>query len=374
MRVLILSCNTGEGHNSAARAIKEYFEGQDVERCDIRDALSFLSPEASKFISKGHVFVYKNTPQLFGAGYMLAEKYPARDPEASLLYDIMKLGSLKLFEELRRGGYDTVISVHVFASLMLTRIQREFNPRLKAYFVATDYSRAPGLESCLADRYCIPHEDLKAEFAAGGLPEERIVATGIPVKPVFYQKLSREKAKESLGLPQDKRLVLLMGGSMGAGPIRTLAKELAERLPADVVAAVICGSNRKLYQAFVKLRAGERLRLIGFTDQVSCYMDAAELLITKPGGLSSTEGAMKRLPMLFVNAVPGCETRNLEFFLQREMAEVGTNPQELAEKTLQYLAEPDRLKRLGQALSEHMTHYGAKEIYEVVWNNRERSE
>lgn len=369
MKVLILSCNTGEGHNSAAKAIQEYFENRGTV-CDIKDALSFLSAEASRLISKGHVFIYKNTPQLFGKGYRIAERHSDKEADKesdeSWLYDIMKLGAEKLFAEIRKKEYDTIISVHIFASLMLTKIRKAYNPQIKMYFVATDYSRAPGLEAAKVDAAFIPHEELQDDFARAGISRDCLIPTGIPVRMEFYEKTQPEKAKEYLGLPADKRVVLLMGGSMGAGPIRSLTRMLTERAPEDTIIVVICGNNKRLRQSLEKIENKGNLRLVGFTNQVSRFMDAAELLITKPGGLSSTEGATKRLPMIFVNAVPGCETHNLEFFLERGLADMGQNASELADKVLLYLREPERLEKLKKELNSAFTHYSVKEMYEYI--------
>jgi processive 1,2-diacylglycerol beta-glucosyltransferase len=365
MKVLILSCNTGEGHNSAARAIKEYFESQGVS-CDIRDALAFLSEEASRLISKGHVFIYKNAPLLFGKSYQFTEKRPSKEADDSLIYDIMKLGAQNLFTLLRQKEYDTVISVHIFATHMLTRIRKEYNPSIRMYFVATDYCMAPGLEVADVDAAFIPHPLLIDAFAASGIERNRLIPTGIPVHPIFYQHTEKERAKELLGLPTDKRIVLIMGGSMGAGPIKTLTKNLTQRVPEDTLLIVICGNNRRLKKTLEKIEHEGNLRVVGYTKQVCLFMDAAEMLITKPGGLSSTEGATKRLPMIFVNAVPGCESYNLDFFVERGIADSGRTPAELTEKVLTYLAHPEKGEALRQAMAREFPGCAVQAMFEYV--------
>ena len=108
MRLLILSCNTGEGHNSAAKAIKERFVNGGWQ-CDIRDALAFWSPEKSKLISKGHVFIYRKMPKLFGVSYRFEENHPPKDGDESLIYELVIKGCNSLYEFLQTEKYDAVV-------------------------------------------------------------------------------------------------------------------------------------------------------------------------------------------------------------------------------------------------------------------------
>ena len=121
MKVLILSCNTGGGHNSAAAAISEYFEKMG-SRCDIVNALDFLPKARAELISRGHVLAYKYAPKLYGAGYRIGERIPQ-----SHLYEQNAKGADELCRKLFSGSYDVVISVHIFAAMMMTelRVSRE---------------------------------------------------------------------------------------------------------------------------------------------------------------------------------------------------------------------------------------------------------
>ena len=174
MKVLILSCNTGGGHNSAASAICTYFEKMGCE-CDIVNALDFLPKARAEFISRGHELAYKYTPKLYGAGYRISEMLPQ-----NRLYEQNAKGADELCKVLFSGSYDVVISVHVFAAMMMTelRVSREIN--IPSFFVATDYTCSPGVSEIVADRYFIPHEKLREEFVSQGIPASRIVASGTP--------------------------------------------------------------------------------------------------------------------------------------------------------------------------------------------------
>ena len=308
MKVLILSCNTGGGHNSAAAAISEYFEKMG-SRCDIVNALDFLPKARAELISRGHVLAYKYAPKLYGAGYRIGERIPQ-----SHLYEQNAKGADELCRKLFSGSYDVVISVHIFAAMMMTelRVSREID--IPSFFVATDYTCSPGVSEIDADKYFIPHEKLRGEFVSQGIMSDRIVASGIPVREEFCRRSDKAEARQTLGMSEEGRMLLLCCGSMGCGPIRSIALKLGEVMDENDNLVIVCGSNRQLEKELQFLTGDDiRIKICGFTDKMSLYMDAADLIITKAGGLSTTEAVMKRLPILYIDAVPGCESRNIEF-------------------------------------------------------------
>lgn len=365
MRLIILSCNTGEGHNSAAKAIKERFEESGHE-CVIKDALAYWSPEKSKLISKGHVFIYRRLPKLFGISYNFEENHPPKDGDQSLMYDLVIRGCDSLYEDLSSGGYDEIICTHVFPSMMITELKKRKNLDIPAYFVATDYTCSPGVSQTNMDGYFIPNEKLVSEFSLCGLDEKRLIPTGIPVSSKFYSTVEKEKAKHTLGLPAGKRVVLLMCGSMGCGPIKSLTEYLPMQMPEDSVLVVICGNNRKLHAALLKQEQPENVRIIGYTTRVSLYMDAAEFILTKPGGLSSTEAATKGLPMIFIDAVPGCETRNIDFFLKYGFADMRESVIETCDLVCDFLENPELPQKMSSALKAEFSENAAEKIYNFV--------
>ena len=365
MRLLILSCNTGEGHNSAAKAIREYFLSNNDE-CDIKDALAFWSPEKSRLIRKGHVLIYRKFPKLFGVSYRFEENHPPKEGDDSLIYELVIKGCESLYEFLQTEKYDAIVCTHVFSAMMMTELKKRRKINIRSYFVATDYTCSPGVNQTNMDAYFIPHKNLTEEFAGNGLPVSRIVPSGIPVRRDFYGKTEPQKAKRTLSLPQDKRVVLLMCGSMGCGPIKDLAELLPQQLPEDAILVIICGNNVKLYRSLTKYSLPENVRVIGFTSRMPLYMDAAELILTKPGGLSTTEAAVKGLPMLFIDAVPGCETRNIEFFISNGCADMREGAIELCDAVCDYLESPSKLNKMSQTLKNEFCGCAADIIRDYI--------
>lgn len=348
MRILLLSCNTGEGHNSTARAIMEVLEDQDVE-CELRDVLAWLSPRFSKFICNWHSRLYKYAPKLTDAGYRAFER--TMDPEETTpVYEMLSLGAGKVWQMLMMGNYDAVICVHVFSGMLMTEVRRVWGLDIPCYFVATDYTCSPTVEQCDMDGYFIPAPALSAEFVRAGLSSLRLIPSGIPVRQKFYQKQDQATARAALSLPADARIVLLMCGSMGCGPIRKIASELTERLPDNSLVVAVCGNNEKLYDSMAEIE-DPRLRVLGYTTEIPAYMDAADLIVTKPGGLSATEAAVKHLPMVLINAVGGCEGRNFDFFLGRSYAVGSSDAQAVIALTVELACDAAARKQMQKTLA-----------------------
>lgn len=364
MNLLILSCNTGEGHNSAAAAIKEYAESVG-SMCDIKDALSFWSEEKSNLISKGHSFVYRKLPKLFGVGYRFEEKHPPKGSDASLIYDIVTRGSEGLLCELKNSRYDAVICTHVFSALMLTKIRKE-GYSIPTFFVATDYTCSPGVGETDIDGCFIPHRELAEEFVEKGVSADRIVVSGIPVKGEFYKSFGKSDAKSRLGLPKGEKTVLLMCGSMGCGPIKELAEKLPQNLPENTRLVIICGKNDRLFKLLSRGRINEKVTLVSYTKQMPLYMDAADLIVTKAGGLSSTEAAVKGLPLIFIDAVPGCETRNIEFFSARGLADFADDCDGIISLVCDMMNNPKKISDISVHLKSEFGENASEIIYNYV--------
>lgn len=348
MTTLIFSCSTGEGHNSAARAIKSVYDlhGKDSA---VVDALSVFPEKAEKLICSGHTALYRHMPKLFGAGYRYCER--RMEKENSVIYDILAKGSRSLDRLIRQNQCDTVVSTHPFSGLMLAKIKRDIDSRFSIGFVSTDYTCAPFVNHCGADLYFIPHESLTGEFVSNGVPEDRIIPSGIPVSNKFRMGVSKVEARRELGLPEYGDVCLLMCGSMGCGPIRSLALELGEKLRRGQTLVVICGTNKKLMRQLSEENTKDNVKIVGFTQKMPLYMAAADLALTKGGGLTLTEGANSRLPMAVIDAVSGCESHNVEFFTKNGLAVRTPDVRDTADFIIRLLKDGRKLEEMSARLA-----------------------
>lgn len=326
MKIMLLSANTGEGHNSSGKAIMEVLQARGVS-CDMFDTLSFLSPAFSKFICDWHLIIYQHGGKMFDRGYRFLENI-ANGQDFSPLYELLSLGAGKLRDLVIEGDYDGIVCVHPFAGVMLTDACHSWDLAVPTFFAATDYTCAPTVEQCNLDTFFLPAKDVRLEFSIAGIAEENQFVSGIAVRQVFYQQADRAQARQALNLPQDSVVALVMCGSLGGGVIQKIATETLEHMPENSVMVAVCGRSEKLYEEMSQI-ADPRLRVLGFVDNIPQYLDAVDFLVTKPGGLTSTEAANKHVPMVFFNTVGGCESRNFDLFLKNGYALGSTDPEEV---------------------------------------------
>ena len=366
MATLILSCNTGEGHNSCAKAIKEYYDSVG-EECICIDGLEFISPQAAQIFSKGHSFVYRYTPWLFKYGYSYSEEHPEVFRDGSTVYRFMTQGSERMYEYIVNGGFDTVICVHPFTAFMLTDMLNKHPMKLATCFVSTDYTCSPGTKSSNLDYYFIPDKALIKDFTNETITEEKIIPYGIPVRQMFLISQAESEAKANAGIQSGHKHLLVMGGSMGCGPMKKLIDEIAEKMPSDWAMTVVCGRNKNLYQRLDnKYSENQNIHIRGFVEEMGALMDSADLYLTKPGGASVTEAQMKNLPMVFVDAVAGCEEYNLFYFLEKGAAETGASVEEITGVCLKLMNSDLNRREMKENLRAISHKDVAKTIYQTM--------
>lgn len=366
MRVLILSCNTGQGHNSAAAAIKEALTENGII-CDAEDALRFISDNISELISEWHVRIYRYMPELFKLGYKYADKHRGVFEPDSAAYRFLTRSADRLYDFCRAAEYDAIICTHTFSGLIVTYMCEKYKYSVPAYFVATDYTCSPSAEQAHVNRYFIPSDSLIPEFVKYGLPADNIVASGIPIREMFFKSVPKEIAKQAFHIPTDRQHILMMCGSMGCGPIKKLVKLFSGRLSENQELTVVCGTNAKLYSAlFNRFSSNKHVHILGYIEDVALLMSSTDLYLTKPGGISVTEASAMGLPMVFVNAVAGCEEYNMQYFIERGAAATAKTPKALAELCLSLLADREALERMSVASKNACCGNGAQTILKTV--------
>ncbi len=334
MDALILSCGTGGGHNSACTAIEQALTLRGHHATTLNPYL-LKSEKTAETVNQAYIFLAQKAPNAFGAVYRLGNAY-RKLPVSSPVYYLNR-GMVPLMEAyLRESGCDAVVTTHLFPAEILTNMKRMGKAVPTTYFIATDYTCIPFTEETDCDFYVIPAKELTDEFVARGIAPERIVPLGIPVRQQFYEKVSRSEARRRLGLDPDEKIILIAGGSIGAGQIKEIVPLLLEHYGGAARLIVVCGNNQELYQHLRQAYA-DRCTLLEFTAQMADYIRACDLFLSKPGGLSSTEAAVTGAALIHITPIPGCENRNMNFFAQNGMCLAVTSPKK------QLLAACDQL-------------------------------
>lgn len=318
-KILILTCNTGEGHNSAAYAIKTALTHKGIS-CELVDPVAFKSEKAKNFVSSFYNNLIKKTPSLFGAIYKLGDMYSSTSLP-SPVYWANASYSDSLQNYIVENQFDAVICTHLYGMEAMTAILKKTPALVPCYGILTDYTCIPFLAETKLDGYFVPHEGVKQYMMERGYQEDSIHVSGIPVDARFTERVDQNSARSALGIDPNKNVYLLMTGGIGCENMMSLCDELLSTLHKDSLIFVLTGRNENMKNKLdEKYHANQQLRTVAFTKQVNLYMTAADVMLSKPGGLSSTEAAVVNVPLVHVNAIPGCETYNARFFSEHGMS------------------------------------------------------
>lgn len=364
MKVLVLSCSTGGGHNAAALAITEAFKKQHIE-CNFEDYLGILGPEISETICNWYTAWTKGQGNVFKMIYKLGDLYSKTNLK-SPVYGLNKLGAKKLYQYIVDHQYDFVVTTHLYSALALTAIKKEHDIHFAQ--IATDYVCIPFWQETNPDYFFIPHPDLKQDFIQRGIKEEILYPLGIPTSSCFHKKMDKLQLREKLGL-KNKKTVLLMSGSMGFGNVLDCVKELLARYP-RLQLVVVCGNNKELKE---KLKEYPQVLALGFIHNVSEYMKASDVVLTKPGGLTTTEAAASNTPLIHTLPIPGCENYNANFFDEKGMSIACHNLEEIITSTSILLESESKRNKMIQAQKENVNPKCASEICKFLIREYEKN-
>jgi len=199
-----------------------------------------------------------------------------------------------------------------------------------------------------------------------GFEKTQVLPFGMPIHPKFSEcGLPKEQARTELGLDPNKRTVLLMSGSMGYGNIKQTVLTL-DRLPIDFQLITVCGNNTEAKAGIDAMKTRKRVLNLGFVDNVEKLMDASDCIISKPGGLTTSEALAKGLPMIIVDPIPGQEDRNTEFLTNNGVAMSVTSTSTLDDIMYQMLADPRRMELMRESIKMLAKPNSTRDICEFV--------
>lgn len=369
MKALILSCNTGGGHNSAARAIAEELQDRGDEAY-VLDYLCLAGEGVSRLVGDGYVQIVKKTPRLFGVAYKLGMGV-SKIAKKSPVYYLNGRMARYLDQYLREHPVDVLVMPHLYPAETITYMKKKGMKLPLTIAVMTDYTCIPFWEETDCDYYVMSHEALRKSCVKRGIPEEKLLPLGIPVSRACRKEIPKAEARNKLGLEADKKYFLAAGGSMGAGDLDDLLKEILAQTAEERI-VVICGSNQKAEQKLKKKYCEEkRVEVLGFTTQMPLYLKACDVLFTKPGGLTSTEAAVVGVPMIHTAPIPGCETANRKFFVRSGMSWSANTLKGQAKKGVLLMEDDAAARRMIECQRNQIHGDAVVRLYEFI---REKTE
>lgn len=358
MKALILSISTGQGHHATGQAVSNCFESLGVV-CETLDAYEYVEPLLKGLVSRGYLISTKYIPKVAAKAYDLVVKKSKPMPD----YSVGKMTNTFMAQELL--GYldeykpDMVVCTHVLSSAMMSVLKERGEWKGIVVGIVTDFTLHPLWEEALhIDYYVTPSELLEYQMRHKGMDIGKMLPFGIPIRSEFSYSTDRAEARRALGLSETKPTILLMSGSMGYGKIDKSLKKIDE-LAMDLQIMVVCGNNKKMYKKISRMQDSlqKDVRVYGYVDNVYLMMDAADCIITKPGGITSSEALAKGLPMIMVNPIPGHEQRNAEFMLNNGLALYATKSFPVDEAVFSLFRHPERVEDLRHTIAL----YGKKE-------------
>ena len=244
MKILLLSCSTGEGHNHCALAVKEALQrlGHQAEFLDMLNMFGDPGPLSfDKVLNR----ISTKAPDIFGMMYHAGQMYSATGV-TSPVYLANIRHAKQLCDFICEREYDAVLCSHLFPMETLTYLRRHGQYPTRCYGILSDYTCIPFLVETELDGYFLPHPDVKADCVRAGLPEERLFVTGMPVAEKFAAPMSREAARAMLGLPQDQKIYLIMTGGIGCGDAVSLCNAIRRVPDTQSMLCVLPGRNEEL--------------------------------------------------------------------------------------------------------------------------------
>jgi processive 1,2-diacylglycerol beta-glucosyltransferase len=362
-RVLILTASYGSGHNEAARCVAAELARRGVEPIILDHFRELVHPLFDRTTRAAYLMLLRRAPAVWGLAYALGDRLTSDSP---LTFGASRVGARALGATLDRLAPDAVVTVHAtpaVAMAVLSRTGRRVPPHTTVVtdFVAHSQWVAPGI-----DRYCVAADEVGHDLIARGIPRARVVVTGVPVRAEFAAAPEPAQARRALGLPADVPVVLAMAGSWGSvGRLPDVARALA-RMSRPVVGVLVAGHDRELRASLERIAGGTPLRVFGFVPDVHRLMAAADLLVTKAGGMTLAEAMAVEVPLLFYGSLPGQERRNERFAAAAGVALVARGRGDLARLLDRALRDPGLLEHLRAAMRARRRPDAARAIVDLV--------
>ena len=322
MRILVATVTAGGGHLAAAAALDEAWRTARprdvVERVDL---VKFFSPLHRKIHAEGYVKLVERAPELWGMIFAKTDSPKV----ARRLNRIQRLfpsrSRIRFARHVKQFKPDVVLCTHYEPLSVLGSLRRE-NPKWAAPLVVsvvTDFeAHALWMESDV-DLYCVAAEETKARLVARGVAAENVLATGIPIAGKFAAKPDAAAVRKALGLRDDLAALLVLSGGFGMGPVAKILGQL-DKVSTPFQTLVVCGRNEELRRELAAQDRKHPTRVLGFASNMHELMTVADLIITKPGGLTSSEALAMGKPLLILDPIPGQEAANSDFLLERGAA------------------------------------------------------
>ncbi|HVG33592.1 MAG TPA: glycosyltransferase [Pyrinomonadaceae bacterium] len=364
-KVLVLSASAGAGHIRAAEAVEgAILEMGAAEEVRHIDTLAYTNKLFRHLYSKAYIEMVNKTPEVLGWLYDHLDK-PWKNERRRLALD--KLNTRPFVKMLKAYQPEITICTHFLPAEIISWLKAKQRITTRQAVVVTDFDVHAMWLCHHYEQYFVALEETRVHLERLGIPPEKITVSGIPIDTVFALEKEKRAMRDKHGLQQDRRVILLSAGGFGVGPMEHIVSSLGElKHPAQVVA--LCGRNDELRRRIERVAQGfgksakVSVKAIGYTKEMDEYMTASDILLGKPGGLTTAEALAKGLVFVIVNPIPGQEERNSDHLLEMGVAIRCNNLPALAFKIERLLEDKERFTLMQENACRIARPHAAREI------------
>ena len=346
--VLLLYITEVSGHHSASLAIEKSLKNlhADIAIRNI-NAFRFTNPISEKIVNRLYTTIIKHTPKVWDYMYDNPRVKKNLDKLKKAIHKWNSPKLKKLFEEFKP---DVVVCTQAYPCGMVADYKKTHGSTAPLVGVLTDYVPHSYWVYDTVDYYITPSDEVSQRLVKKGVSAQKIKPLGIPFDPHFNDPVDPDQVRRKLGLVPGIRTVLLMGGGQGLGPIKTIVNSL-EKVPFDIQEIIVTGTNKKLFRSVKKKIKSfkQKIVLLGYAHNVNELMSVSDLIVTKPGGITTSEALAKKLPMLIIKPIPGQEANNTVYLTQQGAAIKVDKPAHIDAIVKDLFMHPDKLKDLAHS-------------------------
>ena len=366
-KLLIASASAGAGHARAASALKQAFDLSDhIGTAETVDVLQYMTPFFRKLYLRSYFSVISALPWYWRVLYNRWDRKAIGGFERRTMCFLDRHNAGKFMKLVYERQPSHVVCTHFLAAEILAWMRRTGRLHVPLGVVVTDYDAHRIWMNEGTDHYFVASDYLRGLLISKCAPPEKVTTCGIPIDPAFSNEVSRIAARTELGIDLDRPTVLTSGGGDGMGGMKKTVRALDECGGLQILA--VTGHNEKLKRWLdaAPMSGSTKLITYGFVDYIQTLMAASDLIVTKPGGMSSTECLAVGLPMVLTVPIPGQEEKNSAFLVGRGAALPAANARVLRQTVGELFANPARLDRMREAALKSARPRAAFDIIDAV--------
>jgi processive 1,2-diacylglycerol beta-glucosyltransferase len=373
MRVLIATITAGGGHLAAAAALDEAWrESRPRDVIERVDLLKFFSPIHRKIHLDGYVKLVERAPELWGLVFKKTDNAKVARRMNRFKLAFPSQSRTRIVRYLKQFAPDVVLCTHYLPLETLGMLHKKSDgPRPLTVSVVTDFeAHVLWMDPCV-DLYCVAAEETKARLVARGAAAKNVIVTGIPISGKFSPKPDLKSIRRNIGLRDDLPVLLVLSGGFGMGPVAEILVEL-DKVPQPFQTIVVTGRNEELRRKLATQDRKHPTHILGFASNMHELMAVADLVITKPGGLTTSEALALGKPLFILNPIPGQEAANSDFLLERGAAVKANRVEDLPYRIAQLLGSK-KLSDMAKAAKALGHPQAARDICQACGQRLERA-